>query len=284
MTSICIFGSAARGNLDSHSDKDLLVVSAAKVDGEALAASFSQAGWSAKILTYADIERLAEAGSLFLQHIKREGIVLYDHNKRLGSILTIANRSTVNLPSALSDMNYLLNEFSPTSAWARLCYADISYVLIRNAAINLLAENELILFDYSKIIEILSYEYNLLESERRGLEYLRIYKAKYRRRNLSDVRFLDPALKGASKIFGGKKYSYKKYNGYQRLRNLELSVVELGDPRALDLLENDDPFHSVWQLIKNPCDYPRTESVSERWVEKSSILAKATLARLNSHQ
>ena len=77
---IWLYGSHARGAADTHSDLDLLVVKNELTDIEEIEhfAFHVQIGASLSVYTWNEIARMAAYGSLFLQHLKLEGIPLYE--------------------------------------------------------------------------------------------------------------------------------------------------------------------------------------------------------------
>lgn len=90
-TSVWLYGSRARGDSDKMSDKDLLLVCdetkspqdlsrQVPVDDLALRdSSVSQYSWS-------EIRNMASYGSLFLEHIKLEGVVVYESPECQGTV------------------------------------------------------------------------------------------------------------------------------------------------------------------------------------------------------
>jgi hypothetical protein len=86
-TEVWLYGSTARGDSDSQSDVDVLVVGDEEFDGGSLlleqSGRISQARYS-----WEEVEHMAGYGSLFLHHIKREGYPLVESKeRRLRSLL-----------------------------------------------------------------------------------------------------------------------------------------------------------------------------------------------------
>jgi predicted nucleotidyltransferase len=80
-----LYGSAARGDFEEHSDIDLLVLSGTSRKqrvAEALNASLMRFGSkvSVTIYTHRELKFLGNAQSLFLLHLKRESLVLFDRS------------------------------------------------------------------------------------------------------------------------------------------------------------------------------------------------------------
>jgi len=79
--SVWLYGSRARGDADSLSDVDLLVICDADWPKEKVANLFSvPEGEPCSISRYSwsEFRKMTEQGSLFLQHVKSEGVLLYE--------------------------------------------------------------------------------------------------------------------------------------------------------------------------------------------------------------
>lgn len=77
---VWLYGSHARGVADSHSDLDILVAAddltnISEIEGYV---PFAMDGASVSRYTWNEITRMAEYGSLFLQHLKLEAVPLYE--------------------------------------------------------------------------------------------------------------------------------------------------------------------------------------------------------------
>lgn len=85
---IWLYGSHARGGSDSYSDIDILVItseldSVDEIKGSTLLA---QTGASLSVYTWNEIRRMAEYGSLFLQHLKLEAVLLHESPSYCGTL------------------------------------------------------------------------------------------------------------------------------------------------------------------------------------------------------
>ena len=117
---IWLYGSHARGLTDRFSDLDVLVVSDFKVDIEELrskvpfsldAAAVSQYRWG-------EVKQMAQYGSLFLHHIKLEGVSLFEPPHYAGKLWRIleglgeyalVNRDIRGFQRVLEDVSESLN-------------------------------------------------------------------------------------------------------------------------------------------------------------------------------
>lgn len=177
--SIALFGSRARGDCDQHSDTDLLLVSDRLIDREKNV--FANGGLSVSSFTWVQFETMASNGSLFLQHLKQESVLLSDASGRLRSTLRnfqpeldhrpriFENRSLFELTSGTPD-------HANTLGWA----FDVLAVAVRNHAVLLAAQDETYLFSHRALIDWLTQKFRLSSTEAVLLGSLRTLKREYR--------------------------------------------------------------------------------------------------------
>src|SRR5262245_53353700 len=84
--SMALFGSRKRGDYDSYSDCDVLIVSQERA--EHLEDAFTRVGLSPSIYSWQQLEQLASEGSLFLQHLKLESTIVVDQGDQLQKLLS----------------------------------------------------------------------------------------------------------------------------------------------------------------------------------------------------
>lgn len=177
--SIALFGSRARGDSDQLSDSDLLLVSDRRVDREKNA--FAREGFSVSSFTWTQFDAMAASGSLFLQHLKQESVLLSDASGRLSSTLKsfrpkrdqsqriLENRSLFGLTSGTPD-------YVNTLGWA----FDVLAVAVRNHAVLLAAQDETYLFSQQALVAWLTRKFGLSSTESALLGALRPLKQEYR--------------------------------------------------------------------------------------------------------
>jgi hypothetical protein len=263
MPSACIFGSTARNRFDHLSDKDVLVVACSEREATEASRDWFGSGWSVTKCTHQQMQNMAHRGSLFLQHLKQEGIIVKDDDGFLSSIIH-RFRPKHEYESELRDSFSLLSNLSrkPLTYWPMLCSADMAYVAIRNIAISRLAERGIYTFDYADLIDHFTRKCRIALERSESLIQLRVLMHGYRNRRtgLSPWQALKDALAGAEELFGQRcgESSQAKGNqfGYWGLRSLELELVKMTDPRQLDILPTYDPLGRAWALIRDPRDYP----------------------------
>ena len=84
---VAAFGSSARGDSDSMSDRDLLVVCDTMSEVRATKARFVCYGWEVSGWTWASFIALSKRGSLFVDHLSREAVILWDPSNNLRDTL-----------------------------------------------------------------------------------------------------------------------------------------------------------------------------------------------------
>ena len=181
--SICIFGSAARSSRDEISDRDVLVVADNWEKRQRLVEKWSKGGWSVASYSPKRVATMIGAGSLFVQHLKLEGILIGDRDGWLRDALGSAEAKK----SYEVDANNSVFLALPIERFAseellhnNLIVSDLAYVAFRNFGICYLADRGLMVFDYHTIVESVGKEFGLSLSELRLMHSLRAGKVAYR--------------------------------------------------------------------------------------------------------
>ena len=287
MISVCIFGSVARRCLDNLSDRDVLIVATTMVEAENAAEQWRKAGWSVSPFARHQITSMSERGSLFIQHLKQEGIILRDSGLFL-KMLFDRFQPKSDYDSEMQDSIWLLRyiQEQQTSGWTSLCGADISYVSARNIGISLLAGRGIYEFSFPDVLHRLN-DFGMISHEHvRALSALRELKFRYRKRLatpdvehvfkqglqaalvLAEISTMDCSWLGEPSL----------QDGYRWLRWLEFKLVSKYDPRVLDELPPSDALNSVWQLIRDPRNYPdRPRKYDVDWMCASRETARLML-------
>ncbi|NQV21783.1 MAG: nucleotidyltransferase domain-containing protein [Rhodospirillales bacterium] len=178
---IALYGSQARRDADNLSDIDMVVVDA---DVTALAhakAALSTRGVSCATYTWRRLQRMSFRGSLFIEHLRREALIIRDNNNSLRSFLEAfrprgdyladvdATKRTLALTSRTSDMRASLG-------WAY----DVLAVAVRNLGVLELANRGQYVFAYHDILAALKDDGSISYADAHNLEILRRLKALYR--------------------------------------------------------------------------------------------------------
>jgi predicted nucleotidyltransferase len=104
---VILFGSVARQRSDADSDIDMLVVGAdPHVTGRTLLAALPERlrQWRLAIQYYTEKELalLFDTGPAFTEHLRREGVILYDQDGSLREIISSPGRRTVSIDDEIA--------------------------------------------------------------------------------------------------------------------------------------------------------------------------------------
>ena len=181
--SVCVFGSVARSSVDEISDRDVLVVADNSERRKQIATQWCERGWSVATYSPGRLVKMANTGSLFVQHLKLEGEITQDTEGWLQRRLSCAQTKDSYVDNAEASISLALpiERFqSHVQIQDRLIAADLAYVAIRNFGICHFANVNKYVFDYYQIVDMLSEAYNLSDDETRLIKSLRHGKAAYR--------------------------------------------------------------------------------------------------------
>jgi predicted nucleotidyltransferase len=183
--SAALYGSVARGDVEPHSDVDLLVVCCGSVKERLyleLASALSGTCRNLSISLYSPSELLfmKRVGSLFLLHLRNEGILLFDRSGSLTKIL----REFVPKPSYKSDFEKSLALLAPMRTAVcgspnQLHRLAQIYALFRVFGVYLLAERGIFEFSKKKMTAILAGGGGLNEANVDRLSKLRVLNANF---------------------------------------------------------------------------------------------------------
>ena len=149
-----LFGSAARGDHDSFSDWDLLIVSDDVSTLKESKTTCENLGWSCTAYSWSRLQQAADDGSLFVQHLKQESRTISDSSDPLSTILsefTVRGdykRETIGATSLLGNLMEQLPRCDAGPMWA----LDVLAVGFRSLAVARLAENGIFEFSNSGIV------------------------------------------------------------------------------------------------------------------------------------
>lgn len=203
--SIALYGSCARGDSDIISDSDLLIV-----DSDSDVLSFADKtlhslGFSCAAYTWERLFHMAKHGSLFLQHLKNESIILKDDHFRLDSCLRLFETrpdysQDIEATKEIISLTGTVTNRKPSIGWA----LDVLAVAVRNLGILELANRGQYVFSLSSIYDKLSDVGILTSSDIQTLMPLRLCKSQYRSQlynRLPDLIALRKIQKTISKAF-----------------------------------------------------------------------------------
>ena len=266
--SVCIFGSSARASTDELSDRDILIVADDKYRRIQLTTLWRQRGWSVAVYSPSRLLRMIASGSLFIQHLKLEGVIVADKGGWLSDNLEKAKPKKSYIGDAMESVFLALPiERFDSNALIKnnLLAADLAYVAIRNFGICHLADKKNLFFDYGQIATCLGKDFSLSRRELKLLHSLRAGKVSYRESTecvllkwtIGELRFV------LSKLFVDRPLGQIDHDlptrrlagGYTMLRDFEAFIVaKLGRcPTESEVLEMG--LEKVWKWIREPRAY-----------------------------
>jgi hypothetical protein len=176
-----LFGSAARGDADSLSDRDFLIVDD---DVQVLAvrsAELESMGASVASYTFTKLKALSARGALFVQHLKLEAQITRDEGGRLSKLLAaFSPRADYSAEIAENSALSALASTVPAGGRGLLLAADILYVSVRNHGVLSLAERGIHVYAYDAVTAGLEAEGLVAPGGARALGALRFLKCLYR--------------------------------------------------------------------------------------------------------
>ena len=264
--SVCIFGSAARETSDALSDKDVLIVTGDPYRRHQLTRKWVGDGWSVAAYSPSRIRAMTRKGSLFVQHLKREGIIITDNRGWLASLLNSAK------PKQSYENDFLLAaqmlkplERLSLGYWSQLMAADLGFVFIRNAGIYALADRGVYEFGYERIVLGLEDIVGLTVAEVKILKHLRALKVAYRLRDQTLVSLGDHSalLEVCAKVARINVLSKIPEDApvrlfpirYATLRDVEARMIMQFDVGILDQGNLGDDLFSLWKMVTTPREY-----------------------------
>lgn len=183
LSSLALFGSAARGDYDHFSDRDLLVVSDDAKTLRELKYEYDSVGWSCTTYSWNRLKDAADRGSLFVQHLKQEAKILSDTSQRLAHLLDdfsakVCYKREVNEVALLIGN---LVQYLPACNAGPMWTLDVLSVGFRSLAVTNLANNGIYAFSDSGLADGLSLTGVVSKEEAHRFRALRRYKSLYRR-------------------------------------------------------------------------------------------------------
>lgn len=271
-----LFGSAARGDADALSDRDMLIVDDDVVALTARSQELEAQGASVASYTFAKLEALAARGALFIQHLKLEAQVIRDRGGRLAQLLAdFSPRLDYSAEIAENAALSALAGAVPSGSRGVLLAADILYVSVRNHGVLSLAERGVHTYQFDTVIAGLEGEGLIEPGGARALAALRFLKCLYRGGEVGRAAAARHAVETALTVLPQNYFptSFSVLDPsriiaapcltnvapYVALRDLErrlVAVQALGhDPNV------DDDLARLVRWIKNPRAYA---SISQR--------------------
>ncbi len=243
-----IFGSAARGDNDQQSDRDILIVDDDVVILKQRSHQLSKAGWSVAAYTFDKLSALVRSRSLFLQHLKLEGQISVDKNCRLATLLDhYSPKESYTFEIEQNSEIARISGHIPPGSRAALLAADILYVTVRNYGILSLAELGVHKYAYSEVLEALEVNRLIARGGGRALAQLRFLKCLYRSgETLVGSRIVD-TVQNALDVLPRDRFPSKiKVISAERI--LKASGPDSGSPAYLQLRDLERRLISLQSL------------------------------------
>lgn len=298
-SSEAIFGSAARGDSDSKSDRDILIVDDDTAVLRARSRALSDDGWSVASYTFNKLTAIANLGALFVQHLKLESSIIFDRGGRLKKLFkefnpleTYTNEILIN--NALSS----LCGVTPNVPKGPLLSADILYVTVRNFGILRLAEMGIHVYSFSTIVQRLESEGIIPAGGGRHLAALRFLKCLYRSGECGSHHRVIEMVENALAVLPHDHFPQQlrlvnpaqiilsrgprcSSPAYIQLRDLERRLVALqgtGNPQEISKV-----FEKLNRWIQDPRSYsfasrrfaPDVRSAMRRYAKSEKIIQKS---------
>ncbi|MDY4332545.1 hypothetical protein F157LOC_00423 [Pectobacterium brasiliense] len=280
MYALVRFGSKTRGLADKYSDNDLLIVCPDK-DRKEIFKNYEFSGYNISFFSNKQLFLMRDKGSLFLQHIKRDGVILFDKGNDFSSFLkdcqfTPPHINELRMSESTISFIKSLPEEDALSAWK----ADFVYCVSRDYLIKKLAMEGLLAFSVDEIVTLSLEYFNLKYEDFDKFKKLREFKAINRCGGISDYHSSDISsvvndwLNTLGLIFEiSPKYNRKKLidclfkrdysSTYESLRCLEALYI-LAEKKGINHIEH----HKIIKYIKTPNLYRSLQSSKKTVIRK----------------
>lgn len=288
-SSEALFGSAARGEADALSDRDILIVDNNVKRLAARSAELEKHGASVASYTFAKLAALADKGALFVQHLKLEAVVTRDEGGRLSRLLD-GFRPRQDYSSEIAENTKLsaLAGAVPAGSRGLLFAADILYVSVRNHGVLSLAERDVHVYAFDAVTAALEVEGLISPGGARALSALRFLKCLYRRGETGQGDAARLAIETALEVLPSEHFPQQVRGlsprellaagpptdapAYVVLRDLERHLVAL-EALGHDVARNDELLR-LQRWISNPRAYA---AISHRLApEIRSLISRLT--------
>lgn len=243
------FGSSKRGDLDSSSDRDVLIIGNNWHELSEERATRKRYGYSVSCFTRDRALYLVSTGNLFFKHIKDEGVLVSGPEEEYSQLMATwrpAASYTHEIEQNLDLLEVLA--FTPHSHWGIAVAIDIISSSVRNILIRRLATFGIYVFAWEGILETAATFGQIRHNDVELFLFARRIKNMYRKGQLFGVgeAFLNDLSEAAARVFriGNFVYFNSRKNirslpeqfldgSYKQLRGLELLCAEYAFEPAL---------------------------------------------------
>ena len=186
--SVALYGSQVRGDADAISDRDILLVSSSARSLSGETAALELRGYSSAAYTWNRLRRMVHSGSLFLQHLKNESVIVKDEECKLETLLNeysprVDYSRDIEATKRIIGTLDTVSETKESLGWAY----DVLAVSVRNLGILELANRGIYTFSYGPVLSGLAKLGLLSATDVETLRALRQFKSLYRSEKYSQV-------------------------------------------------------------------------------------------------
>ena len=277
--SLVLFGSAARGDHDLFSDRDLLIVMDDQVALKSLKAHYDTIGWSCTAYSWSRLQHAANQGSLFVQHLKQEAKIIRDPYDRFAALLdkyttkSSYKREAEGAASLLGNLTQHLPLCDAGPMWAM----DVLSVGFRSLAVAKLADYGIYAFANTDILDNLMRTGLIRQSDAHQLQLLRQFKSRYRRGLMDkrvDWRTTYDVLGLIDRVFvlgfstgragtrdilelalAGSNNAHWSSDWYVRCRRIEAALLMLKPRQQKQRAEFANQRQDLFKIVKSPNSY-----------------------------
>jgi len=182
-----LFGSKTKGQSDEYSDNDLLIVCPDNERTHHLNINKDQK-YNISFFSPTQLIMMKRIGSLFIQHIKKDGIIIYDEDGLFNNFIQNCEFIAPSINelekcrATLSFISSIPNE-DPLIGWK----ADFLYCVSRDFLIKKLAYESILAFGINEIAIASIKKFGFMDDEMHDLKELRKIKTIYRINNISNI-------------------------------------------------------------------------------------------------
>ena len=177
MLAIYQFGSIARGDNDTLSDKDILIITDNLDALPNIRKSYQDSGYTVSYYSPRSFKKMASLGSLFVQHIKNEGLCITDQEGWMKDLLS-SYKPKEDYTIEILNFSEILETTRRFNSKSSLFCCDVLYIYLRNFAIMRAANSKKYIFSNKDISNYLSITFGKIYGDL--YTTLRPLKATYR--------------------------------------------------------------------------------------------------------
>lgn len=270
MYAAALFGSASRQDTDTASDKDLLLVSGAR-SRFIFKQLLEKVGFSVSVYSPAQLFHMRTRGALFLQHLRYEAKVLFDHQGSLQTFLStceLVGPTKAELLRARLECDLIMEW--PDLEYLRPWKLDVAYSLTRDLLIKRLAGTGHLAFGLDDLEHQYQQIFAIPRGSFAGLRRARLVKCEYRAGRSQSIPDYGDILASLAELHtvvdssarlgcaGSVRAHLQRalelgVSTYTLLRNLEAALL------VCDTLRLKLPERSLaWRMIRDPNGYQAT--------------------------